>query len=77
LTDCLGRLAAFLFAEIVIGTAFGVSWGVLCQWLPDQSHKNVVFFRWLILFSGGLISIFGAHLIHYEGSEDTIGRLPA
>jgi hypothetical protein len=59
-----------MLAEIVIGTAFGVSWGILCQWLPDHSHKNVVFFRWLILFSGGLISIFGAHLIHYEGKEN-------
>ena len=24
--------------------------------------------RWLILFGGGLIALFGAHLIHYDGA---------
>merc|ERR1719370_498619 len=28
----------------------------------------MVFFRFLILFSGGLIALFGAHLIHYDGA---------
>ena len=26
------------------------------------------YFRWLILFGGGLIALFGAHLIHYDGA---------
>jgi NhaP-type Na+/H+ or K+/H+ antiporter len=54
--------------EVVLGTSFGVFWGVLAQWIPHKDNKNVVFYRWLILFSGGLIAIFGAHHIHYEGA---------
>ena len=26
------------------------------------------YFRWLILFGGGLIALFGAHLIHFDGA---------
>ena len=54
--------------EIVIGVVFGFFWGTIAQWLPNKDHHNVVFFRWVVLFSGGLISIFGAHLINYEGA---------
>jgi len=54
--------------EVCIGLGFGVFWGVLAQWIPNRNHKNMVFFRFLILFSGGLIALFGAHLIHYDGA---------
>jgi NhaP-type Na+/H+ or K+/H+ antiporter len=54
--------------EIIIGVVFGFFWGTIAQWLPNKDHHNVVFFRWVVLFSGGLISIFGAHLINYEGA---------
>jgi len=54
--------------EILIGISFGIVWGVLAQWIPNKHHKNVIFFRWLILFGGGLVAIFGAHAIHYDGA---------
>ena len=54
--------------EVAIGLSFGVFWGILVQWIPNRNHKNMVFFRFLILFSGGLIALFGAHLIHYDGA---------
>ena len=54
--------------EVAIGLAFGIFWGILAQWIPNRQHKNVAFFRFLILFSGGLIALFGAHLIHYDGA---------
>ena len=54
--------------EVVLGTSFGVFWGILAQWIPHKDNKNCVFYRWLILFSGGLIAVFGAHHIHYEGA---------
>ena len=54
--------------EVVIGLSFGISWGLMAQWLPDKDHPHVNFFRWLILFAGGLIALYGAHLIHYDGA---------
>ena len=54
--------------EVAIGLSFGIGWGILAQWIPNQHHKNMVFFRFLILFSGGLIALFGAGLIHYDGA---------
>jgi len=54
--------------EVIIGVSFGVFWGLLAQWIPHKDHRHVAFFRWLILFGGGLIALFGAHLIHYDGA---------
>lgn len=54
--------------EILIGISFGILWGILAQWIPNKHHKNVIFFRWLILFGGGLVALFGAHAIHYDGA---------
>merc|ERR1711862_906743 len=54
--------------EVVMGVSFGVFWGFLAQWIPSKDHRHVAFFRWLILFGGGLIALFGAHLIHYDGA---------
>lgn len=54
--------------EVIIGLSFGLLWGVIAQWIPNRNHKHMVFFRFLILFSGGLIAIFGAILIHYDGA---------
>jgi len=54
--------------EVLIGLSFGIFWGILAQWIPNRNHKNVAFFRFVILFSGGLIALFGAHLIHYDGA---------
>ena len=52
--------------EVLIGVGFGVGWGLLAQYIPDKDHKNVGFFRWLILLGGGLIALFGAPMIHYD-----------
>jgi len=54
--------------EVVIGVAFGIFWGYLAQWIPNKDHHHVAFFRWLIMLAGGLIALFGAHLIHYDGA---------
>merc|ERR1712241_1446152 len=54
--------------EVLIGVGFGIFWGILAQWIPNKEHRHVAFFRWLILFGGGLIALFGAHLIHYDGA---------
>lgn len=54
--------------EVLLGVGFGVFWGFLAQWIPNKNHHHVGFFRWLILLGGGLIALFGAHLIHYDGA---------
>jgi len=54
--------------EVIIGVSFGVFWGILAQWIPNKDHHHVAFFRWLVLLGGGLIALFGAHLIHYDGA---------
>jgi len=54
--------------EVLIGVSFGIVWGLMAQWIPNKDHHHVAFFRWLILFGGGLIALFGAHLIHYDGA---------
>merc|ERR1719153_1779201 len=54
--------------EVGIGVTFGLCWGLLAQWIPSRHSANVAFFRWLILFGGGLIALYGAHLIQYDGA---------
>ena len=54
--------------EILLGATFGIIWGFLSQWIPNKEHIHVGFFRWLILFSGGLIAIFGSEMLHYAGA---------
>ena len=54
--------------EVIIGVSFGVFWGILAQWIPNKEHRHVAFFRWLVLLGGGIIALFGAHLIHYDGA---------
>lgn len=54
--------------EVIIGVSFGVFWGFLAQWIPNKDHRHVAFFRWLVLLGGGLVALFGAHLIHYDGA---------
>ena len=33
-----------------------------------ESFVQQLIFRWLVLLGGGLIALFGAHLIHYDGA---------
>ena len=54
--------------EVALGLSFGIFWGLLGQWLPDKHHPQVAFFRWLVVFAGGLIALYGAHLLHYDGA---------
>ena len=39
-----------------------------CVLVEILSLCKEFYFRWLILFGGGLIALFGAHLIHYDGA---------
>jgi len=54
--------------EVILGVSFGVFWGFLAQWIPNKDHHHVAFFRWLILLGGGLIALFGSHLIDFDAA---------
>jgi len=54
--------------EVLLGVSFGTVWGLAAQWIPNKQHRNVTFFRWVILFSGGLVALFGAHWLKYDGA---------
>jgi len=54
--------------EVLLGVSFGTVWGLMAQWIPHKQHRNVTFFRWIILFSGGLVALFGAHWLKYDGA---------
>jgi len=54
--------------EVLLGVSFGVFWGFLAQWIPNKDHHHVAFFRWLILLGGGLIALFGSHLIDFDAA---------
>ncbi|XP_023339125.1 uncharacterized protein LOC111709609 isoform X2 [Eurytemora carolleeae] len=54
--------------EVLLGIAFGIFWGYICQWFPSKQYENYVFFRWVLLTAGGAFALFGAHMIHYDGA---------
>jgi len=54
--------------EVLLGVSFGTLWGLMAQWIPNKQHRNVTFFRWVILFCGGLSALFGAHWLKYDGA---------
>ncbi len=45
-----------------------VYFALRCVLVEILSKCKEFYFRWLILFGGGLIALFGAHLIHYDGA---------
>merc|ERR1719278_1718305 len=54
--------------ELALGIGFGLGWGLIGMWLPSASSPNVGFFRWCVVFGGGLIACYGSHLVHYDGA---------
>jgi solute carrier family 9B (sodium/hydrogen exchanger), member 1/2 len=66
--DVLTTLILQFPLDIVIGLAFGIFWGSVLCYLPSRHSYHVVFFRWLLLFCGGMTSIAGGRLFGYEGA---------
>lgn len=50
------------------GLGFGVAWGYMSRFFPEKGDPFVVPLRTILLFSGGLFSIFGSEVIGYEGA---------
>ncbi|XP_076458397.1 sodium/hydrogen exchanger 9B2-like [Babylonia areolata] len=54
--------------EAVVGIAFGCVGGVFLWYIPQRSSKNLTLFRSVMLFGGGLVSIFGSKYIKWSGA---------
>lgn len=53
---------------IIGGLGFGVVWGYLARFFPEKGDPYVVPLRTIMLFTGGLVAIFGSDEIGYEGA---------
>lgn len=54
--------------SIVVGLGFGALWGLLSKFVPEKDDPFVVPLRVLLLFGGGLISVFGSDIIGFGGA---------
>lgn len=53
---------------VVGGLLFGVIWGVLLKFFPENGDAYVIPIRTLMLFAGGLLAVFGSEKVGYEGA---------
>ncbi|CAG9771290.1 unnamed protein product [Ceutorhynchus assimilis] len=54
--------------SIIGGIAFGVMWGVICNYTPEKHDPFMVPLRILLLLVGGTVTVFGSELIGYGGA---------
>lgn len=53
---------------ILGGLGFGIIWGYMARFFPEKGDPYVVPLRTIMLFSGGLVAIYGSEEIGYEGA---------
>lgn len=53
---------------IIGGLAFGVMWGYMARFFPEKGDPYVVPLRTILLFSGGLVAIYGSEKLEFEGA---------
>ncbi|XP_037958585.1 sodium/hydrogen exchanger 9B2 isoform X2 [Teleopsis dalmanni] len=53
---------------ILGGLGFGVIWGYMSRFFPEKGDPYVVPLRTILLFTGGLMAIYGSEEIGYEGA---------
>ncbi|XP_011186548.2 sodium/hydrogen exchanger 9B1 isoform X2 [Zeugodacus cucurbitae] len=53
---------------IIGGLAFGVIWGYMARFFPEKGDEYVVPLRAILLFTGGLVAIYGSDRLEYEGA---------
>ncbi|EDW78011.2 uncharacterized protein Dwil_GK24783, isoform A [Drosophila willistoni] len=53
---------------IIGGLGFGVVWGMLARIFPEKGDAFVVPLRTLLLFTGGLMAIYGSEEVGFEGA---------
>lgn len=58
--------------SIVAGVVLGSLWGAFASFIPERGDTYAVPLRFLILFLGGLFSLFISNLIGWSGA----GNIP-
>ncbi|KAJ8982855.1 hypothetical protein NQ317_002262 [Molorchus minor] len=53
---------------IVAGIAFGVLWGMLCNFIPERNDPFTTPLRVLLVLTGGMGAVFGSEYIGYGGA---------
>lgn len=53
---------------IIGGLGFGVLWGYMMRIVPEKNDPYVIPIRTILLFSGGMLAIFGSEHLGYEGA---------
>ncbi|XP_061175552.1 sodium/hydrogen exchanger 9B2-like [Saccostrea echinata] len=53
--------------EALLGVAYGVILGIFLWIIPAKDSPNIVFFRVILLFTGGLLAIFGSTYADLSG----------
>ncbi|KAL1494709.1 hypothetical protein ABEB36_010265 [Hypothenemus hampei] len=53
---------------IIGGLAFGVMWGIICNYTPEKHDPFMVPLRILLLLVGGTVTVLGSELIGYGGA---------
>lgn len=67
-SDNLGYQISQAPVCIVGGLGFGVIFGLFMKYIPEKGDTYVVPIRTILLFTGGLIAVFGSELVGYEGA---------
>ncbi len=67
----LAPFAAFFQgpAEALVGLLVGIVWGAMVSLLPGKDDSNFALLRFVFLFGGGIIALFGSQKLHMSGTK--------
>ncbi|KAK3091769.1 hypothetical protein FSP39_022505 [Pinctada imbricata] len=54
--------------EALLGVTYGIVFGMFLWYFPNVKSNNLVFYRSLLLFAGGLMATFGSTAVHLSGA---------
>jgi hypothetical protein len=49
--------------EVVIGLSYGAVMGFICWILPNKHHQSCSLLQFAMLFTGGLLALFGSQRV--------------
>lgn len=58
--------------EVVVGVLYGLVLGALSWVLPVPSENNKDLLRFVLLLTGGVVSLFGSQLVRETSHQDNL-----